>query len=153
MNDLQTYFYIATTIITLIGSLTAIIISIRRAPIQERTEENQADKMQAETTISLLTAQRTLIDPLNKRINQLEKENNKSAIDCTTLKDQLSKIVENFTMKSNELDSKIKELEIRVVEAEQYIERLIHFIRSYNLIPPPRDSSELKKAEEGRDNI
>lgn len=147
MNDLQTYVYIITTIITLIGSLTAIIISIRRAPIQERQDESQADKLQAETTISLLIAQKTLIDPLNNRIIQLEKENNKFILDCLAMKDQLSKVVEDFTKRNNELDTKIKQLEIRVVEAEKYIERLIHFIQSYNLTPPPRNSDELKKVE------
>jgi len=56
-------------------------------------------------------------------------------------------------MKNNELDTKIKELEIRVIESEQYIERLIHFIRSYSLIPPPRSPEELRRMDEGKDKI
>lgn len=153
MNDVQTYLYIITTVLTVIGSLSAIIISIRKAPIQERQEENQADKLQAETTVTLLTAQKTLIDPLNKRIKQIEIENAKYINDYALLKDQLVNVVDNFTIKNNELDVKIKELETRVVEAEQYIERLIHFIQSYNLTPPPRKIDDLKKVDVGKDKV
>jgi len=155
MNDMQNWFFIISTVITLLGSLSAIVISIRKVPLSEKKEEENIDrieeqvkKLQAETTVTLLSAQQSVIEPLKLRIEQVEKERKYYTDECQELHKQIGIIKDSSIKLEMELDQKIQGLEKRIRESEEYVERLIYFIKGYGLVPPPRNTEEIKEKKE-----
>jgi chromosome segregation ATPase len=117
MTDIAGFITLSASIVAVVGSLAALVIAWRKAPAEKR-------KMNADAESAISGAAVSLIEPLQKRIEELEAAREKDRTKMTSMESRIS----------------VLECEVREERSEKEAisdgaRKLMHQVESYGGVP------------------